>query len=139
MQLGKKLTQSMTITYRQHRIEVGPPLVALNAESVRQRSIHHGDPSRRPLWCGGRPLAACRISPFSRLVADPDRELSYLNPEVKLKVVGTEALRGVFKETRPKQDYTAIVEMAKRLPEAVIQEDPALLIHFDNATLLKGE
>jgi len=29
--------------------------------------------------------------------------------------------------------------MAKRIPEALIQEDQALLMYFDNASLLKGE
>jgi hypothetical protein len=29
--------------------------------------------------------------------------------------------------------------MAKRLPEVVIQEDPALLMYFDNASLMLGE
>ena len=29
--------------------------------------------------------------------------------------------------------------MAKRVPEAVIQEDQALLMYFDNASLLTGE
>jgi hypothetical protein len=28
--------------------------------------------------------------------------------------------------------------MAKRVPEAVVQEDPALLMYFDNASLLVG-
>ena len=51
----------------------------------------------------------------------------------KLKVVRTEALRAGFKECWQKKDYTTIVQMAKRVPEAVIQEDPALLMYFDNA------
>ena len=38
-----------------------------------------------------------------------------------------------------KKDYTTIVQMAKRVPEAVIQEDQALLMYFDNASLLLGE
>ena len=38
-----------------------------------------------------------------------------------------------------KKDYTTIVQMAKRVPEAVIQEDQALLMYFDNASLLMGE
>ncbi len=63
----------------------------------------------------------------------------YLDNKVKLKVVRTEALRAGFKECWQKKDYTTIVQMAKRVPEAVIQEDQALLMYFDNALLLKGD
>jgi hypothetical protein len=63
----------------------------------------------------------------------------YIEAKGKLKVVRTEALRAGFKESWQKKDYTTIVQMAKRVPDAVIQEDPALLMYFDNASLLKGE
>jgi len=63
----------------------------------------------------------------------------YIEAKGKLKVVRTEALRAGFKECWQKKDYTTIVDIAKRIPDAVIQEDPALLMYFDNASLLKGE
>ena len=63
----------------------------------------------------------------------------YLDSKGKLKIVRTEALRAGFKEAWQNKDYTTIVGMAKRIPDAVIQEDPALLMYFDNASLLKGE
>lgn len=63
----------------------------------------------------------------------------YIEAKGKLKVVRSEALRAGFKECWQKKDYTTIVQMAKRVPDAVIQEDPALLMYFDNASLLKGE
>ena len=63
----------------------------------------------------------------------------YLDLKGKLKVVRTEALRAGFKESWQKKDYTTIVQMAKRVPDAVIQEDQALLMYFDNASLLKGD
>lgn len=63
----------------------------------------------------------------------------YLDTKSKLKVVRTEALRAGFKEAWQKKDYTTIVQMAKRVPEAVIQEDQALLMYFDNASLILGE
>lgn len=87
-------------------------------------------------------------------VPDPDNEVhleqlrhralmkefqQYREVKGKLKLVRTEALRAGFKECWQKKDYTAIVEMAKRVPDAVIQEDPALLMYFDNASLLQGE
>ena len=57
----------------------------------------------------------------------------------KLKVVRAEALRAGFKDCWQRKDYTTIVQIAKRVPEAVVQEDPALLMYFDNASLLKGD
>jgi hypothetical protein len=63
----------------------------------------------------------------------------YLENKGKLKHIRTEALRAGFKECWQKKDYTTIVQMAKRLPEVVIQEDPALLMYFDNASLMLGE
>jgi 16S rRNA G966 N2-methylase RsmD len=87
-------------------------------------------------------------------VADPKRETDleeirnralikefqqYLVAKGKLRVVRTEALRIGFKECWQKKDYVTIVQVAKRVPESVIEEDPALLMYLDNATLLKGE
>jgi DNA modification methylase/DNA-directed RNA polymerase subunit RPC12/RpoP len=63
----------------------------------------------------------------------------YLDAKGKLKVVRTEALRVGFKECWQKQDYATIVRMAKRVPDAVIQEDQALLMYFDNALMRTGE
>jgi len=63
----------------------------------------------------------------------------YLEAKGKLKIVRTEALRAGFKECWQKKDYTTIVRMAKRIPDVVIQEDQALLMYFDNASLMLGE
>ena len=63
----------------------------------------------------------------------------YLDAKVKLKVIRTEALRAGFKDCWQKKDYATILQMAKRVPEAVIQEDPALLMYADNAALMLGE
>lgn len=63
----------------------------------------------------------------------------YLDTKGKLKVVRSEALRAGFKDCWQKKDYTTIVQMAKRVPEAVIQEDQALLMYYDNASLLSGQ
>ena len=63
----------------------------------------------------------------------------YREMKGKLKIVRTEALRAGFRECWQKKDYATIVQMARRLPEAVVQEDQALLMYVDNASLLKGE
>jgi hypothetical protein len=65
--------------------------------------------------------------------------LQYVETKGKLKIVRSEALRAGFKDAWQKKDYATIVQIAKRIPDAVVQEDPALLMYFDNASLLLGE
>lgn len=57
----------------------------------------------------------------------------------KLRKVRTEALRAGFKEAWQKKDFKTITQMAKRVSEAVIQDDQALLMYFDNASVMLGE
>jgi DNA modification methylase len=63
----------------------------------------------------------------------------YVDAKGKLKVVRSEALRAGFKEAWQKKDYVTIIQMVKRVPDAVVQEDSALLMYYDNASLLIGE
>ena len=63
----------------------------------------------------------------------------YLDTKGKLRIVRTEALRIGFKDCWQKKDYTTILQVAKRVPESLIEEDPALLMYYDNASLLVGE
>ena len=56
---------------RKNLIEVALPLEAINAASVREKSIRHGHPSTLHLWWARRPLAACRAVLFAQLVDDP--------------------------------------------------------------------
>ena len=71
----------MTVPYRKKLIEVGLPLVAINAESAREKSIGHGHPSTLHLWWARRPLAACRAVLFASLVDDPDSDPQYRKPD----------------------------------------------------------
>ncbi len=61
----------MTQPYKKKLIEVAIPLEAINAASVREKSIRHGHPSTLHLWWARRPLAACRAVLFAQLVDDP--------------------------------------------------------------------
>ncbi len=57
----------------------------------------------------------------------------------KLKVVRSEALRAGFKDCWQKGEYKTIVDMARRVPVALIQEDSALLMYYDNAVMRTEE
>ena len=58
-------------TIRKKLIEVALPLEAINAASVREKSIRHGHPSTLHLWWARRPLAAARAVLFAQMVDDP--------------------------------------------------------------------
>jgi len=53
----------------------------------------------------------------------------------RLKVFRTEALRAGFKACWAAKDYKTIVEVARRIPDTVLQEDTTLLMYYDNALM----
>ena len=57
----------------------------------------------------------------------------YLNSKGKLKLFRSEAIRVGFSRLWKDKNYQAIVDIANRLPEQTIQEDPNLLMYYDNS------
>lgn len=55
------------------------------------------------------------------------------SPERHLNRFRTEAMRAGFFEAWRGRDYDAIIQVAERLPEAALQEDPKLLLWYDQA------
>lgn len=55
----------------------------------------------------------------------------YLNSKGKLKLFRSEAIRVGFSRLWRDKNYQAIVDIANRLPEQTIQEDPNLLMYYD--------
>ncbi len=53
----------------------------------------------------------------------------------RLKQFRTEAVRAGFAHAWREKDYATIMRVAERLPESVLQEDPDLLMYYDNASL----
>lgn len=51
----------------------------------------------------------------------------------KLKRFRIEAVRAGFADLWAQRDYRGIIALAERLPDEVVQEDPALLMYYDNA------
>jgi DNA modification methylase len=58
---------------------------------------------------------------------------TYVESKSKLKQFRLEAIRAGFKKKWSENDYKSIVDVAKRLPEQIIQEDGSLLMYYDNA------
>jgi hypothetical protein len=59
---------------------------------------------------------------------------SYVPGKGKLKLFRLEAIRAGFDDCWANRDYKTIVAVGDRLPEAMLQEDAALLMYYDNAS-----
>jgi hypothetical protein len=51
----------------------------------------------------------------------------------KLKVFRLEAVRAGFKKAWQERDYATIITLAQKIPDEVLQEDPKLLMWYDQA------
>jgi hypothetical protein len=56
----------------------------------------------------------------------------------KLKVFRLEAVRAGFKKAWQERDYATIIAVARKIPENVLQEDPKLLMWYDQAMTRTG-
>jgi len=64
---------------------------------------------------------------------------SYKTAARKLRVLRLEAVRAGFKKAWQELDYKTIVDIAKKIPENVLEEDPKLLMYYDLAvTRIQG-
>jgi hypothetical protein len=57
----------------------------------------------------------------------------------RLKVFRLEAVRTGFKKAWQERDYATIITVARKIPENVLQEDPKLLMWYDQALTRSGE
>ncbi|MFP4395879.1 MAG: DNA methylase, partial [Anaerolineales bacterium] len=60
---------------------------------------------------------------------------TYVEGSGQLRKFRTEAVRAGFADAWQRNAYDTIVHVAERLPERVLQEDPELLMYYDNAGL----
>ncbi len=63
----------------------------------------------------------------------------YQNSTERLSRFRTEAVRCGFKLCWKGADYQAIIDVADRLPVTALQEDPTILMYYNNALTRKGE
>jgi len=59
--------------------------------------------------------------------------------ERKLKLFRLEAVRAGFKKAWQERDYATIISVAQKIPENVLQEDPKLLMWYDQALTRTGD
>ena len=57
----------------------------------------------------------------------------------RLKVFRLEAVRAGFRKAWQERDYATIIAVARRIPEKILQEDPKLLMWYDQAVTRTGD
>jgi len=62
----------------------------------------------------------------------------YVDAKKKLKVFRLEAVRAGFKKAWQERDYPLIVSVAEKIPSKVLEEDPKLLMWYDQAVTRMG-
>ena len=60
------------------------------------------------------------------------------SPQRRLRLFRLEAVRAGFFKAYQDQDYATIIEVAEKIPEAILQEDPKLLLWYDQALTRTG-
>ncbi|MEW6228863.1 MAG: DNA methylase, partial [Bacillota bacterium] len=59
--------------------------------------------------------------------------------QTRLKVFRLEAVRAGFKKAWQDRDYATIIAVARKIPENILQEDPKLLMWYDQALTREGD
>ncbi|WP_048159305.1 DNA methyltransferase [Methanosarcina sp. WWM596] len=62
----------------------------------------------------------------------------YKQAKKKLKVFRMEAVRAGFKKAWQERDYVTIIAVAEKIPNSVLEEDPKLLMWYDQAVTRMG-
>ncbi len=63
----------------------------------------------------------------------------YRGDTKRLKLFRIEAVRAGFKKAWQEKDYRTIIDVANRIPPKVLEEDPKLLMWYDQAVTRSGE
>lgn len=62
----------------------------------------------------------------------------YKQVKKKLKIFCLEAVRAGFKKAWQERDYKVIITVAEKIPNNVLEEDPKLLMWYDQAVTRVG-
>jgi len=73
------------------------------------------------------------------LLREFEEYVALASSQRKLKVFRLEAVRAGFKKAWQERDYATIIAVARKIPENVLQEDPKLLMWYDQALTRSGE
>lgn len=88
-------------------------------------------------WCVPDPKDAAQIDQMREKRLLKEFEL-YKAEKKKLKIFRLEAVRAGFKKAWQERDYTTIVGVADKIPNNILEEDPKLLMWYDQAVTRMG-
>jgi hypothetical protein len=116
---------------------------ALSTNHKDMRNLPKDDPNLRAMakdrWYVPDPNKQADLDKLREKALVAEFELYKASKDKRLKVFRTEAVRAGFHTAYQAKDFAAIVAVGKKLPDAVVQEDPVLLQYFDVAAMLVGE
>ena len=107
------------------------------------RSLPKDDPSLRDKgkdrWYVSDPRKSGDLEKVRERALLREFEEYRASTQKKLKVFRLEAVRAGFRKAWQERDYARIIEVARKIPEAVLQEDSKLLMWYDQALTRSGE
>lgn len=107
------------------------------------RNLDKGDPALRAKakdrWYVPDPNKAGDLEKLRERALMREFEEYRESKQKKLKVFRLEAVRAGFKKAWQERDYQTIISVAQKIPENVLQEDPKLLMWYDQALTRSGE
>jgi DNA modification methylase/DNA-directed RNA polymerase subunit RPC12/RpoP len=89
-------------------------------------------------WCVPDPKDAAQIEQMREKRLLKEFEL-YKTEKKKLKVFRLEAVRAGFKKAWQERDYQTIILVSEKIPQNVLEEDPKLLMWYDQAITRVGD
>ena len=92
-------------------------------------------------------LVKVNIELSRRMLDLPERKRALLrefeeyreSKQKRLKLFRLKAVRAGFKKAWQERDYATVIAVARKIPENVLQEDPKLLMWYDQALTRSGE
>lgn len=107
------------------------------------RNLEKGDPAlkakAKDRWYVPDPNKAGDLEKLRERALMREFEEYRESKQKRLKVFRLEAVRAGFKKAWQERDYTTIIAVASKIPENILQEDPKLLMWYDQALTRSGE
>lgn len=106
------------------------------------RNLEKGDPAlkakAKDRWYVPDPNKAGDLEKLRERALMREFEEYRESKQKRLKVFRLEAVRAGFKKAWQERDYATIIAVARKIPEKILQEDPKLLMWYDQAVTRMG-
>ena len=107
------------------------------------RNLEKNDPSlkakAKDKWYAPDPKKAGDLEKLRERSLLKEFEEYKVSKQKRLKVFRLEAVRAGFKKAWQDRDYKTIIDIAQKIPDTILQEDPKLLMWYDQALTRMGD